>query len=168
MVVVQILHGAVQVSKEDVSWATSRPWHVGDTGYAMGYSGIPGGTPQRMHRVLMERVLGRQLAHTEFVDHINGDKLDNRRENLRVATKSQNGMNRRFKTAGTSSKFFGVARHRADGGWMTYVNVSGKRIYCGNYKDEEEAAWMRDQFAMELHGDFVGLNFTYEPVEANA
>ncbi|WP_437774112.1 hypothetical protein [Arthrobacter sp. KNU40] len=45
---------------------------------------------------------------------------------------------------------------------MSYVNVDGKRYYLGRYYTEEEAAWMYDQWAAVLHGDFAFLNFEYQ------
>lgn len=158
----------VSLDPEDAVWASSRPWHRGDTGYAKCAAGGTGKAPLKMHRLVLERMLGRPLTSLEVGDHINGDPLDNRRSNLRVASLSQNGMNRN-KRYGISS-YQGVGRC-ADGRikcWMAYVNLEGQRYYVGKYYTEEEAAWMRDQWAIVLHGEFASLNFDYLPVETQA
>ena len=155
-----ILHGSVRISSEDADWAKTRRWHLGDTGYAKTYSGRPGGTPLRMHRLIMGRVLGRELQAGEYVDHINGDKLDNRRENLRLVTKAQNGWNRkppRDNKSGYTGVHFDVKRSR----WMVYINVNGQRFNLPACATAEESAWMRDQYAVQLHGDYAQTNFDY-------
>lgn len=170
MPVLTITGGQTQVEDIDYKWALSRRWHLGDTGYVKTYSGRPGGTPIRMHRLIMERMVGRRLIEGELVDHINKDKLDNRRGNLRLASKSQNGMNLHPRK-GCKSRYIGVGYydtydHRLKP-WMSYVNFEGKRWYLGRYKTQEEAAWMRDQWAVQLHGEFASLNFDYPPVDPN-
>jgi hypothetical protein len=162
MPILSITGCSVNVDPQDLEWCRSRPWHLGDTGYAKCYSGRAGGTPLRMHRLIMQRMLGRQLTSVELVDHINGDKLDNRRSNLRLATKSQNGMNRR-KVYGTS-KYLGVHYEKSNNYYMSYISLDGTRWYCGYLKTEDEAAWLRDQWAIALHGEFARLNFEYREV----
>jgi hypothetical protein len=103
------------------------------------------------------------LLSTEFVDHVNGDILDNRRSNLRVATKHQNLLNRRG-ARNSSSKYAGVAFDLSRERWMAYINFDHRRYYLGRYESEIEAAWMYDQWALELHGDFVRLNLEYQEV----
>ncbi len=67
-------------------------WYSTTKGYAQ--SSTPPYRHKRMHRIILSRVLGRELNINEHVDHINRDRADNRRENLRVATNRQNCLNR--------------------------------------------------------------------------
>lgn len=153
------------VSIEDRDLAEGWHWRL-HHGYVIRGPYRVTGEPRRnilLHREVMERVLGRKLAATELVDHINGDKSDNRRENLRIAAKWQNGANH-TKRRGGSSHYIGVAAIKRRVGWQSYINAEGKRLPLGEFKDEDEAAWMRDQFALELHGEFATLNFEYEAV----
>jgi hypothetical protein len=155
----------ILLSQEDIEWAASRPWHISDTGYVRGYSGTPGKAASRMHRLIVERKLARTLLSDELVDHINHNKLDNRRSNLRIATKSTNGMNSRPR--GGHSPYIGVCKKndRPYKCWMAYLNLDGTRFLIGNFYSELEAAWMRDQYALALHGEFASLNFEYLPTK---
>lgn len=92
-----------------------------------------------------------------YVDHINGNSLDNRDENLRAATSSQNGANR-GKDRDNTSGYKGVAKNGKHG-WMGYVSCSGVHYHCGTYRTREEAARNRDIKAIQLFGDFAVLNF---------
>ena len=111
-----------------------------------------------MAREILEQMLGRELLSSEEVDHISGDRLDNRRLNLRVASSSQNKMNRR-KANGKSSKFIGVCWDKSREQWMARIKIDGKPTHIGRFDSELEAAERRDDAAVELHGEFAKLNF---------
>lgn len=90
-------------------------------------------------------------------DHRNGDGLDNRRVNLREATRSQNNANQR-KTRG-SSRFKGTCWHKAKKRWLAGIKVFGRRQNLGYYTDEIDAALAYDAAARHLFGEFAALNF---------
>lgn len=105
----------------------------------------------KMHRYLLDAPEGMQ------VDHINGDPLDNRRENLRLATPAQNQANRR-KRSGGSSVYKGVSWHKKGRAWRATINLDRKQIHLGFFKDQTEAAKAYDAKAKELFGEFAYLN----------
>lgn len=91
----------------------------------------------------------------EDVDHRSRDTLDNRRENLRKATASQNGANSMARKG--SSKFKGVSGSR--GLWRVALRKDYKTIHIGRFDTEEEAARAHDEAARRLHGEFARVNF---------
>jgi hypothetical protein len=104
-----------------------------------------------MHRLILNPPEGL------WTDHISGDGLDNRRANLRAATKSQNlcnAWNRRNKTG-----FRGVSWHKAGGIFAATIQFQGRYKWIGSFKDAEEAARAYDAVARDLHGEFARLNF---------
>jgi hypothetical protein len=86
----------------------------------------------RLHREILEL----QPYEKRFVDHINGDKLDNRRSNLRVVTEAQNRQN--VPVYGGYSRFRGVSRSGPR--WRARVTIDGTSIDGGSFATEEEAA----------------------------
>jgi hypothetical protein len=70
-------------------------------------------------------------------DHINGNGLDNRRENLRIVTTRENQQNQHIPR---TSKYPGVSWHKKSGKWIARIRVSGKQRYLGIYDSEEKAA----------------------------
>lgn len=143
------------VDREDADLADVT-WHQNGNGYAQRRRGDPYGL---MHRIVLGRLIGRELATAEQCDHINGDRLDDRRDNLRIATNSQNARNR--KPIGESA-YMGVSRN--GGAWRAKILPAGAvnrgaQIHLGIFADEEEAARAYDRAAREYHGEFARLNF---------
>lgn len=104
-----------------------------------------------LHRVIMARVLGRPLLRSEEVDHEDGNGLNNKRDNLRIATRMQNSAN---KGAQHNNKLGvkGVSERR--GGYVAVISVNKKRIHLGDYKTIEEAKQAYDEAAKKYFGDF--------------
>ena len=94
-----------------------------------------------------------------LVDHENGDTLDNRRANLRLATHYQNTCNRRKIKSKTSSRFIGLYFEKRSSRWVTAIKNHGKKIYLGRFKSEIDAAHAYDEAAKKYHGEFAHLNF---------
>jgi hypothetical protein len=88
-------------------------------------------------------------------DHRNHDTLDNRRENLRKSTVSQNAINRQWKSI---RGYKGVGRFKKK--WGARIQVNGTRKFLGLFSSAEEAARAYDSAAKELHGEFANLNFS--------
>lgn len=127
-------------------------WHVKpgeQTNYAQGSAG-DGWRKIKLHRFLIGAKRG------EKVDHRNGNGLDNRRCNLRLASAAQNSMNS-AKQAGKTSRFKGVCRDR--GAWVAHIGRDGKMYYLGRFQDEEDAAIVYDVAAQLFFGEYSRLNF---------
>lgn len=149
------------VSEEDHGWFTRWSWCVNKGGYAQ--HGIRVNGKQRMtymHRAVMERMLGGPIPKGLEIDHINGNKLDNRRENLRLATRRQNMMNNRGKKDSVS-RYKGVSFEKRTGRWLARMKIAGKQTYLGSFVTEEEAARAYDAAARRVHGEFGKLNFPH-------
>lgn len=93
----------------------------------------------------------------KFIDHKNGDGLDNRLENLRFATNAQNQMNR-GKFAKAYSRHKGVSWHIRDKRWVSKIKANGKQINLGNFLTEDAAAKAYDEAALLYFGDFARIN----------
>lgn len=106
-----------------------------------------------MHREIMGAPAGM------LVDHRDRDTLDNRRENLRLATHSQNQFNKGKTSRKTTSRFIGVFFEKYSGRWVARTAVEGKRIWLGRFDNETEAARVYDEAARKYHGEFAHLNF---------
>jgi hypothetical protein len=110
-----------------------------------------------LHRVILERVLNRKLVKGEIVDHINGDGLDNRRENLRLATYNQNTLNSKIQSRNTSG-YRGVSWRKCANKWIAKIVVNGKNLYLGLFTDKHQAAVAYNKAALEHYGEFARLN----------
>jgi len=135
-------------------------WRLNKDGYA---DAMLNGKRQLMHRLINETPEGM------FTDHINHNRLDNRRENLRSCTASQNRANTPNNKGGNpgTSKYRGVcwaARHYKKGKasgwrWKAQISIDGKAKKIGYFHDEIEAAKAYDKAAKEQYGEFAILNF---------
>jgi hypothetical protein len=110
-----------------------------------------------LHREILSRVLGKPPLSSELCDHINGDGLDNRRENLRVATMSQNLRNR-GKPSTNKSGYKGVYWHKATGKWAALIRLQNKSYHLGLYENVLDAAYTYNVAAECIFGEFAVLS----------
>lgn len=96
------------------------------------------------------------LQTNNMVDHINGNGLDNRKENLRICNNSQNHQNIPKRIGITSSKYKGVTKRK--NGWEANIAFNNKRKYLGNFKTEIEAAIAYNNAAIQFHKEFANIN----------
>lgn len=91
------------------------------------------------------------------VDHINGNALDNRRENLRICTHAQNLMNQKPQI-GKSSKYKGVSWDKRRNKWEAYIMLNDKKVSLGRFDIESDAARAYDKKASVAFGEFANTN----------
>lgn len=103
-----------------------------------------------LHRVIAER-MGLDIADKD-VDHIDGNRLNNRRSNLRAATRSENARN---SGARRNSKSGIKGVHLRDGRWIAQIGMSGRRVYLGSFATIEAAAAAYAEAAKKYHGEFA-------------
>jgi len=110
----------------------------------------------RHSRILMHRLINK-TPDGMLTDHINMDQLDNRKENLRDATKSQNMMNRNAQS-NNKSGYKGVHWNKTNKNWNAQIALNGKSKHLGVFQNKEDAALAYDHAAMIHHGKFSKLN----------
>lgn len=135
----------VLVDDLDYKPLASIRWSISGHGYARTSSGI------YMHRLIMD------TPQCMATDHINGNRLDNRRSNLRVCTHKQNSMNTgRHKD--NKSGAVGVYWNSSTRRWIAVIQLSGKSTYIGSFRSIEDAIVARDKVAVAARGSYARLN----------
>ena len=129
----------------DCAYLFSVPW-----GLCGGYAArnIERGQAIYLHRLVLN-------GFSERVDHINGDKLDNRRANLRPASHRDNIRNQRLRID-SSTGFKGVRKRYKK--WSAQITYDGRQIHLGSANSAEDAAILYDKAAEELFGEFSKTN----------
>jgi len=115
--------------------------------------------PLRMHHLIQPLLPG------ELTDHRNRNGLDNRRSNLRKATKADNQRNQPRKSTNTSG-FRGVSWDRNQSKWVANIKMNYRHFYLGAYDLPEQAARAYDRAARQYHGEFASLNFPAEGLDS--
>jgi len=105
-----------------------------------------------MHRIILSL-----NDPSVFVDHRNGNPLDNQRHNLRPCTCAENIYNQK-KQKGTSSRFKGVVWHKRDRRWQASIRHLNYQTYLGQFKFQTQAARAYNEAAKEKFGEFSRLN----------
>jgi len=138
----------IKVSIDDYEVYCHAKWFLSNNGYATAYICSE---YQKIHRLVVG-IFGQTKM---VVDHINMDKLDNRRENLRVCSRGKNNQN----TGPRKGNKLGVKGVRPRyGGFSARISFNNKQIYLGSYKTLEEAADAYDDAAKKYFGDYAKLN----------
>lgn len=139
------------IDAADVPLVDGRNWYAvtdGNTSYAVRADRSK--HKQRIvsiHRVILGEPEGLD------VDHVDGNGLDNRRANLRVATRSQNQWNQRLRIDNTSG-YKGVHWDKAEGKWKARIRLNGTRISLGYYGTLDAAHEAYAKASAQLHGEF--------------
>ncbi len=145
-----------QVDEDDYARIRQHKWRYMTNGYAAKEDA----TVDKKESILMHHEILWCPEGFE-VDHINGDKLDNTKANLRVCTRGENQRNVP-KLKNNKSGYKGVTFDRWTGRWVAKIGHKGKHINLGRYKTPELAAKAYDRAAIEYHGEFASLNFPQE------
>jgi len=106
----------------------------------------------KLHKVIMP-----SSGQKEDIDHVNGDRMDNRKENLRPCTRAQNNMNKHGNKRNTSG-YKGVSWCKRDRKWVANIFYNRKHIFLGRFKNIHDAARAYNAKATELFGEFAHLN----------
>lgn len=104
-----------------------------------------------MHRVLLNANEG------DIIDHINGDRFDNRKSNLRICSNAQNIRNSGLRKNNLSG-FKGVYFHKRTGKWYSQIRTDKKRLFLGSFETDIQAAIAYNAAALIHHGQFAKLN----------
>lgn len=142
--------GSVLVDDEDYDSLNCHKWCLTTTGYARRNTY---GKIIRMHREIMG-ITDSKI----FVDHINGNKLDNRKENLRKCSSLQNGWNSSSKNIIKTSIYKGVHWSKDRGKWVASIGYKNSVIALGRFSSEKEAALAYNYKAKELFNEYARLN----------
>lgn len=106
--------------------------------------------------ILMHRYIIKAPKNME-VDHINNNRLDNRKSNLRLCNRIENARNCKFRE-GFTSKYKGVSWHKKANKWIANITINYKQIYLGLYDSELKAAQVYDDAAKKYFGSFSKTN----------
>lgn len=153
MIKIELTRGKFTIIDEcDVEKVSSYKWHVTNCSYAATNIYRNG----RSVKIILHRLL-LSAPDDLHVDHINGDRLDNRRCNIRLATRSQNASNsKRPKT--NKSGFKGVYWDKTGSKWRAQIKVNGKKIHLGMFNTPESASEAYIKAAENYFGDFARIS----------
>jgi hypothetical protein len=156
-----VIRAEILIDETDFAKVSRHAWtlnvHHTKTGVLIYPRAKIGGVKIRLSRFLLNPPKGVQI------DHVNGDPLDNRRENLRPATQSQNMANIGPRRSG----FKGVHFEKDSQCWRAEISSQHKRTRLGRFATAIEAARAYDLAAQVIHGEFAWLNFPDESTLQN-
>ena len=112
---------------------------------------------KRYQRNLLVWVYHKGEIPTSLLDHKDGNRSNDRIDNLREVTHLQNQWNRKTQRNSTS-RYKGVSWNKRDKRWVSQIRVNGKIKVLGSFKEELKAAKAYDNFAKELHGEYYKPN----------
>ncbi|MGL5440823.1 MAG: HNH endonuclease [Filifactoraceae bacterium] len=141
------------IDSEDYDLVAKYKWYMHKGGYAA--RSIK--KNNRTITVFLHRRLVK-ASSKYVVDHINGDRLDNRKANLRIVTAQQNAFNRCRNVNKKSSVYKGVFWSKEKSLWLSLIKIDGKSIHLGYFNNEIDAACAYNEKAVELFGGYARLN----------
>lgn len=159
---IQLIHlvngGSAIVDADDYETLNQFRWFKSSMGYAYRQGWHPGPRTSENHwQIFLHREINK-TPDSAFTDHINGNKLDNRKSNLRTVNKAQNSTNRpKIRKEILTSNLKGVSYHKLTGLWRARISDGGvdKTTY---HKTEQQAALDYNRMAVERFGEYAHLN----------
>lgn len=145
------------VDDEDFESLSKFQWNGyrgGNTFYAQRYICLNNTT---IHLLMHRCILKLNNNDMRQVDHKNGNGLDNRKENLRIATSSQNQANSQKRIDNTSG-YKGVTWNKRNKKWQAEIKYNQQHFYLGLFKNKDKAAQAYNEMALKFHGEFARLN----------
>lgn len=132
--------------------------HTDGSCYTIFYAGVNARTGKGLYqRTLMHRLI-MQPSGGLVVDHINGDKLDNRKANLRVCTIGDNTRHQLRRRSDNTSGYRGVKKGKTPGTWDAEITINYKVVYLGRYRSKHDAARAYNKKVVEVRGEFANPN----------
>ena len=138
------------IDLDDVDKIKNNNWYIHKAGMVM--SRISSDKHVKLHRYIMDFPTGKDI------DHINHDKLDNRKSNLRICSHKQNARNTKKMIKETSSIYKGVSFRSNYNNWRSFIKTNEKQIHLGIFENEIDAAIAYNNKALELFGEYANLN----------
>lgn len=154
----QLLHDAFSISADwrlvnKMSRTSRKAGEFADVHERKGYRTVyVDGKLRFAHRIIWKMTFGTDPVG--YLDHIDGNLLNNDPRNLRDATHSQNMMNRKIHKNSTSGVKC-VHKRKDNGMWRAYISVDGERKRLGQYSTKEEAQAVVLKAREEMHGQFA-------------
>lgn len=145
------------IDDDDYEYINQWRWKLSTSGYAIrtvclkNDLGINRFTSLIMHRVIMN------AKKSEVIDHVDCDRLNNTKNNLRFCSIGENCRNR-VKTKKNTSGYKGVSWHKRDKRWIASIKINGIGVHLGSYIDVIEAANTYDKAAKKYFGKFAKTN----------
>lgn len=139
----------ITIDEEYYDQLISFTWHINSDGYAV--------TQRQKQKIKMHRLIMDVNDPSIQIDHINGNKLDNRKANLRLCTNQQNCRNVTKRT-NNKSGYKGVVWHKASNKWLAKITVNKIVKYLGIFENKDMAAKAYNNAAIKYFGEFALLN----------
>lgn len=145
------------VDDEDFERLNKYKWYLGTSGYVVRVVYLGGGVKDKIqkqvyiHRIILNCPIGK------FTDHINHNKLDNRKSNLRICSLTENNFNKKTQS-NNKSGYKGVYWDKFRNKWVAQFHLNRKHYYIGRFDDKIEAAKAYNNAIIKIAGEFARLN----------
>ncbi|MHB8674642.1 MAG: HNH endonuclease [Candidatus Limnocylindrales bacterium] len=149
MITIRLTKGYETIIDDEDEWVTKIKCHASDNGHGIIYARTSNKYSRFLHRAIIKAPRGKQ------VDHINGNTLDNRRENLRIVTNQQNQFNKKmYRDNKTGFKGVWPQGKRFYG----QIRLNGKKTILGSFETPLDAARAYNEAALKYFGEYARLN----------
>jgi hypothetical protein len=130
-------------------------WWIDSVGYAHTFIRVRPGERRtvRLHRMIMREP---ELLQ---VDHLNTDRLDNRKCNLRLCDRKENSRNRNTNRGSKRSRYKGVTQHQGSPRWIARIRIGVKKLNLGVFDSENDAATAYNMAALHYYREYAKLNW---------